>query len=95
MTKDYQPNQSVLFEEESDQESLPSLAEDEVEEETRPPPNLFPAIFYFLPTVVFVFHTWITELDNEIMGTCPASFIWATKSKNECRRHNLHMPGNG
>jgi len=26
MTKDYQPNQAVLFEEESDQESLPSLA---------------------------------------------------------------------
>ena len=50
MTKDYQPNQAVLFEEESDQESLPSLAEDEDEEETRPPPYLFPAIFYFLPT---------------------------------------------
>ena len=51
MTKDYQPNQAVLFEEESDQESLPSLAEDEDEEETRPPPYLFPAIFYFRPTL--------------------------------------------
>ena len=50
MTKDYQPNQAVLFEEESYQESLPSFAEDEDEEETRPPPDLFPAIFYFLPT---------------------------------------------
>ena len=50
MTKDHQPNQAVVFEEESDQDYLPLLAEDEDEEETRPPPHLFPAIFYFLPT---------------------------------------------
>ena len=50
MTKDNHSNQAILFEEESDQKSLPSLAEDEDEEESRPPPYLFPAIFYFLPT---------------------------------------------
>ena len=64
MTKDYQPNQAVLFEEESDQESLPSLAEDEDEEETRPLHTCSQQYFTFFQPLVFVFHTSITELDN-------------------------------
>ena len=81
MTKDNQPNQAVLVEEESDQESLPSLAEDEDEEETHPPKYLFPAIFYFLPT--FGVCTPLFRHRTRQMGTCPASFIRATKLKND------------
>ena len=63
MTKDYQPNQAVLFEEESHQEPLPSLAEED-EEETRPLHICSQQYFTFVQPVVFVFHTSIAELDN-------------------------------
>ena len=57
MTKDSQPNQAVLFEEESDQESLPSLAEDDVEEETRPPSNSSPSTILLSSNLWFLYYT--------------------------------------
>ena len=85
MTKDYQPNKAIriLFEEEPGIFAVLNLAEDEDEEETCHPPNLFPTTFYFLPTYVFC----IPHFDHRIRQwvLVPLRSFGQQKSKNDRR----------